>query len=146
MQWNILREIQFISKLFYHINGSKQSVRKTKCTIKMSYKCYGNIVLGHKVMQGCMWGILDKILSMKLMLFRTWKKKKIIINTNELKRKFDPARTRTWNTLIRSQMPHPLGHRAMFIRRESRTFTPSNSCCYFQECYLTFFRPSNLNI
>ena len=24
----------------------------------------------------------------------------------------DPARTRTWNPLIRSQMPYPLGHRA----------------------------------
>ena len=28
---------------------------------------------------------------------------------------FDPARTRTWNPLIRSQMPYPLGHRAMYI-------------------------------
>ena len=26
---------------------------------------------------------------------------------------FDPARTRTWNSLIRSQMPYPLGHRAI---------------------------------
>ena len=25
---------------------------------------------------------------------------------------FDPARTRTWNPLIRSQMPYPLGHGA----------------------------------
>ena len=25
----------------------------------------------------------------------------------------DPARTRTWNPLIRSQMPYPLGHRAV---------------------------------
>ena len=24
----------------------------------------------------------------------------------------DPARTRTWNPLIRSQMPYPLGHEA----------------------------------
>ena len=25
---------------------------------------------------------------------------------------YDPARIRTWNPLIRSQMPYPLGHRA----------------------------------
>ena len=25
----------------------------------------------------------------------------------------DPARIRTWNPLIRSQMPYPLGHRAV---------------------------------
>ena len=29
-----------------------------------------------------------------------------------LERKSDPARIRTWNPLIRSQMPYPLGHRA----------------------------------
>ena len=28
------------------------------------------------------------------------------------KKGVDPARTRTWNPLIRSQMPFPLGHRA----------------------------------
>ena len=28
------------------------------------------------------------------------------------KKKSDPARIRTWNPLIRSQMPYPLGHRA----------------------------------
>ena len=28
------------------------------------------------------------------------------------KKKIDPARIRTWNPLIRSQMPYPLGHRA----------------------------------
>ena len=28
------------------------------------------------------------------------------------KKKYDPARIRTWNPLIRSQMPYPLGHRA----------------------------------
>ena len=27
-------------------------------------------------------------------------------------KKYDPARIRTWNPLIRSQMPYPLGHRA----------------------------------
>ena len=27
-------------------------------------------------------------------------------------KKNDPARIRTWNPLIRSQMPYPLGHRA----------------------------------
>ena len=29
--------------------------------------------------------------------------------------KIDPARTRTWNPLIRSQMPYPLGHRAFDV-------------------------------
>ena len=29
------------------------------------------------------------------------------------KKKNDPARIRTWNPLIRSQMPYPLGHRAL---------------------------------
>ena len=29
------------------------------------------------------------------------------------KKKIDPARIRTWNPLIRSQMPYPLGHRAL---------------------------------
>ena len=27
----------------------------------------------------------------------------------------DPARTRTWNLLIRSQAPYPLGHRILAI-------------------------------
>ena len=30
----------------------------------------------------------------------------------------DPARTRTWNPLIRSQMPYPLGHGAAVTRRQ----------------------------
>ena len=32
--------------------------------------------------------------------------------TKKKKKKNDPARIRTWNPLIRSQMPYPLGHRA----------------------------------
>ena len=36
--------------------------------------------------------------------------KKTTKQTN--KKKNDPARIRTWNPLIRSQMPYPLGHRA----------------------------------
>ena len=31
------------------------------------------------------------------------------------KKTFDPARTRTWNPLILSQMPYPLGHRAAHV-------------------------------
>ena len=31
------------------------------------------------------------------------------------KQKNDPARIRTWNPLIRSQMPYPLGHRATHL-------------------------------
>ncbi len=33
-----------------------------------------------------------------------------------LVKKSDPARTRTWNPLIRSQMPYPLGHRAPHVK------------------------------
>ena len=29
-----------------------------------------------------------------------------------IKKTIDPVRTRTWNPLIRSQMPYPLGHGA----------------------------------
>ena len=32
--------------------------------------------------------------------------------TEKKEKKYDPARIRTWNPLIRSQMPYPLGHRA----------------------------------
>ena len=43
------------------------------------------------------------------------KKKKNGGNSIKKKRgkKIDPARIRTWNPLIRSQMPYPLGHRAV---------------------------------
>ena len=30
-----------------------------------------------------------------------------------VRKRFDLARTRTWNPLIRSQMPYPLGHKAV---------------------------------
>ena len=33
--------------------------------------------------------------------------------TEVFKKRFDLARTRTWNPLIRSQMPYPLGHKAV---------------------------------
>ena len=33
----------------------------------------------------------------------------------------DPARTRTWNLLIRSQMPYPLGHRAFLETDECQS-------------------------
>ena len=39
-------------------------------------------------------------------------KEKIRKYWGKMKRR-DPARTRTWNPLIRSQMPYPLGHRAV---------------------------------
>ena len=32
----------------------------------------------------------------------------------------DPARIRTWNPLIRSQMPYPLGHRAFGVKIDLR--------------------------
>ena len=34
--------------------------------------------------------------------------------TTQDKNNFDPARIRTWNPLIRSQMPYPLGHGACY--------------------------------
>ena len=33
-------------------------------------------------------------------------------------KKYDPARTRTWNLLIRSQTPYPLGHEADTLYNE----------------------------
>ena len=33
-------------------------------------------------------------------------------------KKYDPARTRTWNLLIRSQTPYPLGHEADMLYKE----------------------------
>ena len=33
-------------------------------------------------------------------------------------KKYDPARTRTWNLLIRSQTPYPLGHEANTVYTE----------------------------
>ena len=33
-------------------------------------------------------------------------------------KKYDPARTRTWNLLIRSQTPYPLGHEADIVYKE----------------------------
>ena len=33
-------------------------------------------------------------------------------------KKYDPARTRTWNLLIRSQTPYPLGHEADIVYTE----------------------------
>lgn len=46
------------------------------------------------------------------------------------RKKPDPARTRTWNPLIRSQMPYPLGHRAarwlrLFVSLYNDTFPDS---------------------
>ena len=33
-------------------------------------------------------------------------------------KKYDPARTQTWNLLIRSQTPYPLGHEADILCKE----------------------------
>ena len=38
------------------------------------------------------------------------------VKTRKENKKVDPARIRTWNPLIRSQMPYPLGHRAVVDR------------------------------
>ena len=42
----------------------------------------------------------------------TWTHAQIYACTLKEGKKNDPARIRTWNPLIRSQMPYPLGHRA----------------------------------
>ena len=42
-------------------------------------------------------------------LYTGYDKIKKVLKVNK---KYDPARIRTWNPLIRSQMPYPLGHRA----------------------------------
>ena len=36
----------------------------------------------------------------------------------------DPTRTRTWNHLIRSQMPYPLGHGAFLETDECQSIEP----------------------
>ena len=36
----------------------------------------------------------------------------------------DPTRTRTWNLLIRSQMPYPLGHGAFLETDECQSIEP----------------------
>ena len=41
------------------------------------------------------------------------RKKKGVVEKVCDRKKIDPARIRTWNPLIRSQMPYPLGHRAV---------------------------------
>ena len=59
----------------------------------------------------------------EMLIFQTGEKRYIAISTfstaretsekkKKKKKKVDPARIRTWNPLIRSQMPYPLGHRA----------------------------------
>ena len=41
---------------------------------------------------------------------------------------FDPARTRTWNLLIRSQAPYPLGHEARCLIGQS-TYNLIDTVC-----------------
>ena len=45
---------------------------------------------------------------------KNWKisGKEDVLKTNNKNKRYDPTRTRTWNPLIRSQMPYPLGHGA----------------------------------
>ena len=42
-------------------------------------------------------------------------------------KKHDPARTRTWNLLIRSQTPYPLGHEADIVYKELYCYFTINS-------------------
>ena len=53
------------------------------------------------------------------------------ISQKEKCKKCDPARIRTWNPLIRSQMPYPLGHRALLgtcgIETDAAVFSPQNN-------------------
>ena len=43
-----------------------------------------------------------------------------IVGVMKVKKFTDPARIRTWNPLIRSQMPYPLGHRALGVKVDLR--------------------------
>ena len=43
-----------------------------------------------------------------------------IVGVMKVKKISDPARIRTWNPLIRSQMPYPLGHRALGVKIDLR--------------------------
>ena len=67
------------------------------------------------------WGLWQKFVQFSF-LYSVWKTENILREGKRTKNKRkdcrkmkrrDPARTRTWNPLIRSQMPYPLGHRAV---------------------------------
>ena len=48
-------------------------------------------------------------------------------------KKYDPARTRTWNLLIRSQTPYPLGHEADMVYKEFYCYFTIN-CITNMDC------------
>ena len=43
-------------------------------------------------------------------------------------KKYDPTRTRTWNLLIRSQTPYPLGHELRSTRRQHKLLLFKSRC------------------
>ena len=54
--------------------------------------------------------------------------------------KYDPARTRTWNLLIRSQTPYPLGHEADIVYKEFYRYFTIN-CITNMHCNMHPRRP-----
>ena len=64
-------------------------------------------------------GVLHFNKSTKLLLFYLTKVMRCFKQNERTKcKKYDPARTRTWNLLIRSQTPYPLGHEADIVYNE----------------------------
>ena len=55
-------------------------------------------------------------------------------------KKHDPARTRTWNLLIRSQTPYPLGHEADIVYKEFYRYFTIN-CITNMHCNMHPRRP-----
>ena len=53
-------------------------------------------------------------------------------------KKYDPARTRTWNLLIRSQTPYPLGHEADIAYKEVYCYFTIN-CITNMHCNIVIF-------
>ena len=43
----------------------------------------------------------------------------IVPTADQMRKKYDHARTRTWNPLIRSQVPYPLGHAADYENKQT---------------------------
>ena len=68
----------------------------------------------------CIMCVVEKMERVKK---KNWVKKRV---------KNDPARIRTWNPLIRSQMPYPLGHRALRLGNSFSSYLyVFNSCKAF---------------
>ena len=73
-------------------------------------------------------GVLHFNKSTKLLFFYLIKVMRCFKQNERTKcKKYDPARTRTWNLLIRSQTPYPLGHEAHIVYKELYCYFTINS-------------------